>query len=718
MASLGELLGEYLFGMPQDAEVVEGTRGNVLPGAKYRLPDGTERWGVAAPQGLADALLGLGAAGGRVQDPNAPQGYVSQETLRRGGEGLAGSATLGSFATRAPAGALRSGLSRDEWKKRLPKREQDYIDTREYERALMAPYREGVSSRTTPVDAELPPVGTWRRSPSNLLYGREIEELINVPIKDLIAKELVEGKLDPTKRGDDVTYGNWLAEGKRAPPIDVLQRPDGSLVVVDGHRRLLAAQNAGRDNIEAWVSYDMPYGKVDSNGNPMTTSLTYELANDPTLAANSRNSQAAGLAMELARNQGRDLDPSQAARLARAREMGFGDEVFYHGTTKDVSPGFDPARFGSNTGARDAGHGVYMTDKPAATKYFGGYGESMNPKYAEFLDRTSGMRNEYEIGDVTRELFGKDAIDYHNKQRPKMSYETVMGWEDGSNVMPLRVRGDLKEIDGTTYNPQAFEKAIQEAKAEGWSGVRIKGIKDDFEAPVRHDQVVVFDPSNIRSVNAMFDPAKSDSANLLAANSRNSQAAGLAMELARNQGRDLDPSIATRAPAGALRSGLSRNEVREIDPTRDYFHGTHRKFDKFKSERAWFSPNEDIARDYGPNIKRGRLSPQNPLVHDVAGERGFNWRPLVEDAIEKGHDAVILRNMYDRGSPDLQDQIVILDKAAIADLKANPLAGAIVPQFNAPRPQGPTISDMGGRPIPPEEEAQRQALIRYLEGGM
>ena len=106
MASIGELLGEYLFGMPQDAEVVEGTRGNVLPGAKYRLPDGTERWGVAAPQGLADALLGLGAAGGRVQDPNAPQGYVSQETLRRGGEGIAGAAAMGGGA---PSGAVTAG---------------------------------------------------------------------------------------------------------------------------------------------------------------------------------------------------------------------------------------------------------------------------------------------------------------------------------------------------------------------------------------------------------------------------------------------------------------------------------------------------------------------------------------------------------------------------------------------------------------------------------
>src|SRR6056300_1460409 len=111
MASLGELLGQYLLGLPPEAEVVEGTRGAMLPGAKYRLPDGSERWSLAAPQPMADALMAVGAAGGRAQDPNAPQGYVSQGLIQRGAEGLAGSATLGSVVAPKPANAVAMGLN-------------------------------------------------------------------------------------------------------------------------------------------------------------------------------------------------------------------------------------------------------------------------------------------------------------------------------------------------------------------------------------------------------------------------------------------------------------------------------------------------------------------------------------------------------------------------------------------------------------------------------
>jgi hypothetical protein len=48
---------------------------------------------------------------------------------------------------------------------------------------------------------------------------------------------------------------------------------------------------------------------------------------------------------------------------------------------------------------------------------------------------------------------------------------------------------------------------------------------------------------------------------------------------------------------------------------------------------------------------------------------------------------------------------------------SNPLAGALTTMYDAPPQQGPTIGEVQGRRIPPEEEAQRQALIRYLQGG-
>jgi len=106
LASLAEMLMGYVM-PPEGAEVVEGTRGGMLPVANYRLPDGRVVGGPAFPQPMADAGNAMAYALGYTQDPNAPEGYVSQEALQRGGEGLAGSAAVGGLAVgKAPKNAV------------------------------------------------------------------------------------------------------------------------------------------------------------------------------------------------------------------------------------------------------------------------------------------------------------------------------------------------------------------------------------------------------------------------------------------------------------------------------------------------------------------------------------------------------------------------------------------------------------------------------------
>lgn len=158
-----------------------------------------------------------------------------------------------------------------------------YMSAKAYGERLSSPYmKDGetiASSRTTPFEGELPPVGTWRIADYSTNYGREIEQLRLVDINALILKELRDGKLDITKQGDDARYAGWIEEGRRPPPIEVVVREDGSLSVIDGHRRVLAAQQAGRTQVEAWVSdlVDSPTAKMP-DGTPIKTSLTYELA--------------------------------------------------------------------------------------------------------------------------------------------------------------------------------------------------------------------------------------------------------------------------------------------------------------------------------------------------------------------------------------------------------------------------------------------------------
>ena len=98
----------------------------------------------------------------------------------------------------------------------------------------------------------------------------------------------------------------------------------------------------------------------------------------------------------------------------------------------------------------------------------------------------------------------------------------------GANVMPLLVNKKTKLLDVKDFHGlQSWEtvgqerlKAAQEyALANGYDGLKYKGAADkhpDGAYVSRADQYLIFDPTNIRSKFAAFDPAKRGSANLLA----------------------------------------------------------------------------------------------------------------------------------------------------------------------------------------------------------
>lgn len=181
-----------------------------------------------------------------------------------------------------------------------PRNEDAYIKADEYNRRTFGKYTtkagDRISSRTTPIDeGVLPPIGSWRISTYRGPYGRDIEKLVEVPIEELSLPELdAQGRLDTTKAGDDARYTEWIREGRRAPPIEVVQTERGTLVVLDGHRRVLAAKRLGRKTIEAWVSYAVPvptglHHDGDERKPFVRTGLTFEMltgeVNNPYLHA-------------------------------------------------------------------------------------------------------------------------------------------------------------------------------------------------------------------------------------------------------------------------------------------------------------------------------------------------------------------------------------------------------------------------------------------------
>lgn len=160
-----------------------------------------------------------------------------------------------------------------------------------------------------------------------------------------------------------------------------------------------------------------------------------------------------------------ELPMDEASRMARAREQGFDtDQTLYHGTDASFDA-FDPS-------AGSSENGVFLTRSPAVASRYAG-SNNLTPPEA-----------------VT-----------------------------GKQVYPLHVRGRLKKVNwkGRRYDDDEMKKQIEKARKQGYDGLEIKNIVDESGARGERSsqsQTVMFDPKNIRSKFAMFDPANADKAKM------------------------------------------------------------------------------------------------------------------------------------------------------------------------------------------------------------
>lgn len=149
--------------------------------------------------------------------------------------------------------------------------------------------------------------------------------------------------------------------------------------------------------------------------------------------------------------------------MERAKAMGFGDDVF-HGTPDDRivrSRQFKDEMLGRSTQVNDAKMGHFTTDS----------------------------------GSAASEYIWRD------------------GMTDGGNVLPLRLAGDRPSVNlPGEWQPGKYDNVISSAKRGGYDGVKIKGATTLGKSG---DYQVTFDPKNIRSRFAAFDPAKRDTADIL-----------------------------------------------------------------------------------------------------------------------------------------------------------------------------------------------------------
>ena len=161
------------------------------------------------------------------------------------------------------------------------------VSSKEVREAYAANYFEGgrklASTREQPAFMPEYPLGTWQVDEVRLTRGHELSVLVEFEPRDLEPGEFdwadPSGTYDRGKQRDLEQYAEWLRAGLRPPPIVVVETDYSTLRVVDGHRRLLAADALGKE-VLAWLGpmIEDPEGTRDSRGHIMLVPLTYELA--------------------------------------------------------------------------------------------------------------------------------------------------------------------------------------------------------------------------------------------------------------------------------------------------------------------------------------------------------------------------------------------------------------------------------------------------------
>ena len=196
-----------------------------------------------------------------------------------------------------------------------------------------------------------------------------------------------------------------------------------------------------------------------------------------------------------------------ASRMQRARDMGF-DVDAYHGTDAAVTE-FMPLAKGRSTKAKSAKKAYWFSDDPETAS---GYADAAtDSKVQSLIDQSYAAERKGDFDSAEKLMADAETLEQGTSLR-------------GQNIIPAKLRGKLKTVDmeGAKYDPDdiSLSKILADAESEGFEGVAFKNFSDEAGYgrynPTTH--YAVFDPKNIRSRFAKFDPAKADSADLLAAN--------------------------------------------------------------------------------------------------------------------------------------------------------------------------------------------------------
>lgn len=208
------------------------------------------------------------------------------------------------------------------------------------------------------------------------------------------------------------------------------------------------------------------------------------------------------------------LDMSKEARMARAKEMGFDvDNPVYHGSRT----GADIKSF--KLPETEHGKAIFFSENPDFANNFASSGAPGEAVYKTLVKKGK--------------TFDPDELTQIEQLRNYLSEKGLLKTHIDSMLDKANLQKLLNEEKLSTlkYNPTISEKELNshlnfiKRNFTNWSVFEdpsvSKAIKDlGFDSMNVYEKgsknLAIFDPKNIRSVNAAFDPAKASSKNILA----------------------------------------------------------------------------------------------------------------------------------------------------------------------------------------------------------
>jgi hypothetical protein len=202
--------------------------------------------------------------------------------------------------------------------------------------------------------------------------------------------------------------------------------------------------------------------------------------------------------------------PENNTAAQRAKALGFTDDV-YHGTTADV-PAFDLKYYGSDGVAYSTPAVFSSTDARLASDY------AKNKFSRSISDRMRDLESYKRANPGVYDEGYESAYQGMKKAFAETRSQGLPETGVGANVMPLMVRGKLRDADAKgAFFMQSLPGELSAAKAAGLDGVRLANVIDHASPASQYPTNVtaVFNPAQMRSRFAAFDPARVNENDLL-----------------------------------------------------------------------------------------------------------------------------------------------------------------------------------------------------------